>query len=108
MTAEERLVRMEALCRRIERFRNSGPWISPWIPDELVECVDEADRIVKELPKPIDPDVLVVREIIASYYGAFPSVLFAAAHVKNGDYDSHPAMRRALAAYKAGKAARDE
>jgi hypothetical protein len=55
-------------------------------------------------PEPVDPDLLAVREISAKQYeGAAPVV---SADIRLGKYDGDAVLICALAAYKAGKAAR--
>jgi len=54
-------------------------------------------------PEPVDPDLLVVREIAAKQYKGAEAVV--SADIRLGKYDGDAVLICALAAYKAGKAA---
>jgi len=54
-------------------------------------------------PEPVDPDLLVVREISAKQFEGAEAVV--SADIRLGKYDGDAVLICALAAYKAGKAA---
>ena len=56
-------------------------------------------------PPPVDPDLLVVREIVAVAFENASSIGIVKG-ARLGTYDAEPLVRAALAAYKAGRAAR--
>jgi hypothetical protein len=71
-TAAEMLDRMEALCRKMAaQFSeaNSKYNQAPYLGSTLVyidaASYREACAIVSELPEPVDPDILVARQILA-------------------------------------------
>jgi hypothetical protein len=90
-------------------------------PEELDKATaDEAWRLLEEgedvaviaarlaregwkPPEPVDPDLLVVREIAAKQYKGAEAVV--SADIRLGKYDGDAVLICALAAYKAGKAA---
>lgn len=55
-------------------------------------------------PEPVDPDLLAVREISAKQFEGAEAVV--SADIRLGKYDGDAVLICALAAYKAGKAAR--
>jgi hypothetical protein len=68
-------------------------------------AVDYIIEVIREGWKPVDPDVLAVREIVAVAFENANSIATAKG-ARLGTYDAEPLVLAALAAYKAGRAAR--
>jgi hypothetical protein len=83
--------------------------------DEAWRLLDEgqdvaliAARLAREgwtPPEPVDPDLVAVREIVAVAFENANSTATAKG-ARLGTYDAEPLVLAALAAYKAGRAAR--
>lgn len=89
--------RMIALVRNI---RNSG---SLYYATEVVPLYNEACRIVANLPRPVDPDMIEARKIVASQapFGAIDPSWNS--RVIDGFEDDGPWVKNALAAIKRGR-----
>ena len=64
-----------------------------------------AARLAREGWMPVDPDLLAVREIVAATYED-AGMSGVAREFRSGGFDKATALRSALAAYKAGKEAK--
>jgi hypothetical protein len=92
----------------LDKARSDEAWrIWERQPDSLPETATIAARLAREgwaPPEPVDPDLLVVREIMAEEYekAGWPALAKSA---REGKLDEHRYMRGALIVYKAGKEA---
>ena len=96
MTATNEQIKAEAERRRLEQYKAYGGRL----PDVGGSLIDHVIEVTREGWKPVDPDVLAVRKIMAAFYPTCTPDFLA------GKNDAHADFRVTLAAYKAGKAAR--
>ena len=94
MTATYKQIITEANRRAAEPGWGARP-----VEHLIIEVVREGWKP----PEPVDPDLLVVREIAAKQYKGAEAVV--SADIRLGKYDGDAVLICALAAYKAGKAA---
>ena len=102
MTATNEQIKAEAERRRLEQYKAYGGRL-PDVGGSLIDHVIEVTREGWTPPEPVDPDLLVVREIAAKQYKGAEAVV--SADIRLGKYDGDAVLICALAAYKAGKAA---
>ena len=83
--------RMVALVRELAVTDRSGPWV-------LVNFSMTAKNIVAEMPEPVDPDLLLAREVASVHWGS------EAHRVISGEMDNAGFVAVALAAIKRARA----
>lgn len=84
----------ETVQRMVELVRKIADKRSGYFAPAACLALDEAQAIIAELPKPVDPDVAKVRAVLGGYnawaatlsedHGAFQSALAAFKRVKAG------------------------
>lgn len=102
-TAEEMLGRMEAFVRKLhaETSEGDGGFVADMANSECDnELKEELFAIVAELPAPVDPDLLYVRQTVGH---AVPRMMSGDKNILNGDYDDELSVQVPLACLKRGR-----
>lgn len=79
--------RMVALVRSMADRYDNGRSDDESVARDAYPWMREARAIVADLPKPVDPDLLLAREIVAEEYGDGSNVAHLAAQARSGEGD---------------------